>query len=211
MFTAGSGEENSAAECEEVYRSGVDSDVEAEQDAGSVQTAGDQEAQAQDIGLEEEEETGLVVYVCGQVQMPGVYELERGSRIGDAVEMAGGMTEEAAADVLNLAQELVDAQMIRVPSKEEVKANGGWESEQGITGQGSIQGTGETADVAGKISLNTATREQLLTLPGIGESKADAILQYRQEKGGFRSIEEIMDISGIKEGVFSKIKDQITV
>ena len=151
----------------------------------------------------------VVVYVCGQVRSPGVYELEAGERIADAIELAGGMTEEAAADALNLARELTDAQMIRVPSQEEV--------EKGVFSENTWPGQTEEAsgisgvDNQGRISLNTATREQLMTLSGIGEAKADAILQYRQEHGSFNSIEEIMNIPGIKQGVFLKIKDQITV
>lgn len=163
----------------------------------------------------EDTRAGLaVVYVCGQVNAPGVYELEEGSRIADAVELAGGMTAEAAADVLNLAQCLADGQMIRIPSVKEMEAAGaepvivsGGRGNGAGTDGGGAAGTGD----GGLVSLNKATKEQLMTLPGIGESKADAIVNYRREQGGFGSVEEIMNISGIKEGVYLKIKDKITI
>lgn len=162
----------------------------------------------QEAGENKEE---LVVYVCGQVREPGVYTLQVGARIGDAVELAGGMTEEAAVDAINLAQTVGDAQMIRVPSLEEVEALGpGYVLPE--SGSGGAESGGDTgAGTSGQISLNRATRDQLMTLPGIGGSKADAILRYRQEVGAFENIEEIMNITGIKEGVFLKIKDQITI
>ncbi len=157
-----------------------------------------------------ENEEELIVYVCGQVQKPGVYALKAGARVGDAVDMAGGMTEEAAADAINLAQTVGDAQMIRVPSLAEVEELGpGYVLPDTGGGPGAGGGAGSSGE--GKISLNRATREQLMTLPGIGASKADAILLYRQEKGAFENIEELMNITGIKEGVFLKIKDQITI
>ena len=165
----------------------------------------------------------LAVYVCGQVNAPGVYELEEGSRIGDAVSLAGGMREEAAADALNLAQLLEDGQMIRVPSIEEMEeaveepvlVSGGKTGEtagaSGWAGGGKGEGGVSAADAEGKISLNKATKEELMTLPGIGESKAEAILNYRREQGGFENVEEIMRISGIKEVVYQKIKDKIMI
>lgn len=156
----------------------------------------------------------LAVYVCGQVNVPGVYELEEGSRIGDAIELAGGMAEEAAADALNLAQPLSDGLMIRIPSVEEMEKGGaGTVMVSGGTGEAGTAGSGGTlpGDGGSLVSINKATKEQLMTLPGIGESKAEAILSYRQEYGGFGSVEEIMNISGIKEGVYLKIKDKITI
>lgn len=190
------------------------------------EAVGKQDSGKQDVstegtqGIQEDGQGQLVVYVCGQVQNPGVYTLSSGSRIADAVELAGGMTEEAAGDVLNLAENLTDAQMIRIPSLEEVQelgaevilhaVGGGASSVQIPVQPGTEKGVGG-ADSQGKVSLNQATREQLLSLPGIGESKADAILLYRQENGGFQTVEEIMNISGIKEGVFLKIKDKIMI
>lgn len=135
------------------------------------------------------------VYVCGSVNCPGVYELSEGSRITDAIEAAGGMTEEAADTYLNLAETLSDGQKIEVPSLEEAKAL----TEAGKTG------------AAGLVNLNRATEEELMTLSGIGASKAKEIIRYRETKGGFGKPEDLMKIPGIKEGVFHKIRDQITV
>ncbi len=141
----------------------------------------------------------IIVHVCGCVNAPGVYELPEGSRIYEAVEAAGGMGESAAADFLNQAAVVEDGQQIYIPSGEEVSGQA-WEPAD----------PAGTAD-DGKINLNTAGEEELMSLSGIGEAKAAAIIRYRQEKGGFSSIEELMEVDGIKEGVFEKIKDQVKV
>ena len=142
-----------------------------------------------------------VVHVCGQVKEPGVYELEPGSRVYQAVEMAGGFGPDAASWYLNLAQEVADGMKIQVPTEEEALA---W----GNSGGGLSGGQGQTET---KVNLNTADEEQLMTLTGIGESRAADIIRYRQEYGPFERIEDIMNVSGIKEGAFQKIKDSITV
>ena len=113
----------------------------------------------------------------------------------DAIEAAGGMTEEAADTYLNLAETLSDGQKIEVPSLEEAEVL----TEAGKTG------------AAGLVNLNRATEEELMTLSGIGASKAKEIIRYRETKGGFGKPEDLMKIPGIKEGVFHKIRDQITV
>jgi competence protein ComEA len=124
-----------------------------------------------------------------------VYEVENGSRICDVLELAGGFSEDAGTDYLNLAETVSDGEKVYVPTADELEVELAAEEE---------------AD-SGKININTATKEQLVTLPGIGESKADSIISYRTEHGGFSSIEEIMEIPGIKDAVFSKIKELITV
>ena len=144
-------------------------------------------------GTEYEEEPSIYVYICGQVKSPGVYEMPEGTRIADAIEAAGGMTEEAAREYLNQAAILADGQKIYVPTLEEA------EQEE------------VTSRTDGKVNINTADAEELMSLSGVGEAKAEAIIRYREEAGGFRSIEEIMNIEGIKEGVFNKIKDKISV
>ena len=161
---------------------------------------GMQEVQKAEHDEEKDEVTGkteapICVYVCGEVENPGVYELPSQSRIGDAVEAAGGMTEEAQEDWLNLAERLTDGQMIAVPSREEALK---------------ILETREQQE-SGLVNLNTASKEELMTLTGIGASKAEDIVNYREQNGNFSSIEGLMEIPGIKEGVFRKIKDQITV
>lgn len=144
------------------------------------------------------EEKTCLVYVCGAVVSPGVYELDDGSRIYEAVELAGGFMEEAAEDALNLAESVTDGQMIRIPTEEEQEAAG-------------RQGAEADSAADGKLDLNRADVAALMELPGIGQSKAEAIVGYREEHGSFSRTEDLMKVEGIKEGVFNKIKDRIKV
>ena len=167
----------------------------------------------------------IYVDVSGAVVSPGVYCLDAGRRIFQAIEAAGGCTTEAAPACLNQAAELSDGQKVYVPTvqeAEDVAAGNGaggnagnlWDlgTQSSVTGQTS-EGTGQVSEDTGtgKVNINTADKELLTTLPGVGNSKADAILAYRQDQGGFSSIEEIMNVEGIKEGVFARIKDRISV
>lgn len=138
-------------------------------------------------------ETCIYVYVCGHVSQPGVYQLSADSRICDAITLAGGITEDGNGEALNQAEHMTDGQTLYVP---------GWEEESSKE---------QTVQDDGLLNINTASKEELMTLPGIGEAKADTIIQYREEHGAFQSIEELMSISGIKEGVFNKIKNSIKV
>lgn len=148
---------------------------------------------------QKEEETDIIyVQVSGAVNHPGVYELPLGSRVFQALELAGGMTQEAQEKSINQAQTLEDGQMIWVPTAEEAAALPEQQPES-------------LAKDDGKVNLNTATKEELQTLPGIGEAKAQSIVAWREEHGSFTQIEDIMKIEGIKEGVFSKIKDCVKV
>ena len=169
-----------------------------EESSASGESGGGREAASEEGGEAAAAEPAaqtLCVYVCGEVRAPGVYELPEGSRIVDAVEAAGGMTEAASGTWLNLAEPVSDGQKIEVPSETEASE---LEKEQQ-----EVQ--------SGLVNLNTASAEELMTLTGIGESKAEAILSYREEHGGFEKPEELMEIPGIKEGVFEKIRDQVTV
>ena len=152
----------------------------------------------------EEKEGSIWVYVCGEVATPGVYELQEGDRITHAIEAAGGLTEAAGQVYLNQAAHLTDGQRIYVPSKEE---------EQSLTEELSPtdRADGQTAKDTGKVNLNTATKAELLSLNGIGESRAEAILAYREANGRFGNIEDLKKVDGIKEGIFQKIREQITV
>lgn len=161
----------------------------------------------------------VYIHVCGLVSTPGVYGLPAGSRVYEAIEAAGGFSEAAVPDYLNLAQVLEDGMKIQVPDRdqaEEWKARGLTQS--GISmggGTAGVQTSGRTGSGEGgskaRVNLNTASREELMTLRGIGASRADDIIHYRQEFGGFKSIEDIMNVSGIKDAAFEKIKDSITV
>lgn len=138
------------------------------------------------------------VDVCGEVKHPGVYSLEENSRVFEAVEAAGGFTGEADTRSLNQAEFLCDGQKLTVLSREEA-------SKRQIE-----QNTGGTED-DGRVNLNKAAKSELMSLPGIGEVRAEAILAYRDAHGGFDSIEEIKQIEGIKDAVFEKLKDRIRV
>ena len=148
-------------------------------------------------GLESEiQENGCIyVYVCGQIQKPGVYTLPEGSRVCDVFEMAGGFTEYAATDYWNQARVLQDGEMLYVPTIEEAKERH-FDSESARR---------EDTDDSNKVNINTASKEELMTLPGIGETKALAIIAYRQENGIFSSIEDLKMVEGIKDGVYIEI------
>lgn len=172
-----------------------------ETDKAAEETAVLKEPETEETAADEDKE--CCVYVCGAVKVPGVYRLPSGSRIYEAVLLAGGLREDACEDSLNQAEELTDGQMIKILTEEEA----------GKSGEASAleDPDPKASDKDGRINLNTAKAEELMALPGIGAAKAQSILSYRDEKGGFSSTEEIMDITGIKEGVYSKIKDYITV
>lgn len=169
-----------------------------EESAASERQNSEQDTTTIEVPQEQDNEI-IYVYVCGQVQSPGVYTVPEGSRVYDLFELAGGFTESAAVDYWNQARVLTDGEMIYVPSKEEVKDRTFEDTQRG------------KEDKSEKININTASKEELMTLPGIGEAKAMAILTYRQQNGPFSSIEEVKQVEGIKEAVFSKIKVYIEI
>lgn len=214
---------------ESTETSGVDLEQEDPTDAESgvsekkseekqVDTVQETAAAKQQPEISEIPET-IYVDICGAVTSPGVYELPYGSRVFQAIEKAGGYLPEAAASYLNRAKGLSDGQQIYVPTQEEVnsqvlavtqdgtEASSGNDTDNG-TGQ---EASGEDTGTEQKIDLNTADVSQLTTLTGVGESKALAIIAYREENGPFTSIEDIMNVPGIKEGTYEKIKDKIAI
>ena len=165
--------------------------------------------------IETDDSQSFVVYVSGYVNNPGVYELSAGSRVIDAIDAAGGYSKEAYDNYLNLASLIADGQMIYVPSEEEVESGS---IERGVasgadgSGVGGVtggNGGGNSSGSGALVNINKASKEELMTLPGIGESKADKIIAYREENGRFSTPEGIMEISGIKDGLYNKIKDKI--
>ena len=145
----------------------------------------------------------VVVHVVGAVMSPGVYSLAAGSRVSDAVTAAGGATGNAAEEGLNLARVLADGEQIRVLTKDELEA--------GIQSDGTpVAGTGG-ATASGKININRATAAELDSLPGVGPSTAQKILADREANGPFKSIEDLMRVSGIGEKKFDSLKDLVTV
>ena len=191
----------------------TDQNRKAEPSAGSTDRAELSDASS-------EEEKTLVVHICGAVSAPGVYELPAGSRIIDAVEAGGGFLPEAEEACCNLAEEIVDGCQIYIMTKSESCADGQTEKKAGIqtspdsdmqTTDRNVRSNSAPALENGLVNLNTADIAALTTLPGIGESRAKAIISYREQHGAFAQIEDIMKISGIKQAAFSKIKDKITV
>ncbi len=138
------------------------------------------------------------IHICGAVKKPGVYTFDTQPRVIDVVEKAGGFTKKADTESINLAETVADGTQLVIAKK---------------TKKSSQAGSVDTAcdSDSGKVNINIATEEELMTLNGIGESKAAQIISYRDTNGDFQTIEDIMNISGIKEGIFSKIKDSITV
>lgn len=145
----------------------------------------------------------ICVFVCGAVNCEGVYELPERSRVIDAVEAAGGYSDDADRIYVNQAEYVHDTQRVEIPTKEEAQLLREYDS--------SASEDGEDSQSDGRIDLNTADRQALMTLPGIGESKADRILEYRQIHGRFSSTEELMNVSGIGSGVYEKIREYIKV
>ena len=207
---AGNTEQNREAESN---AGDTDQDRKAEPSAGSTDRTELSDASS-------EEAKTLVVHICGAVSAPGVYELPAGSRIIDAVEAGGGFLPEADEACCNLAEEIVDGCQIYIMTKSESCADGQTEKKAGIqtspdsdmqTTDRNVRSNSTPALENGLVNLNTADVAALMTLPGIGESRAKAIISYREQHGAFAKIEDIMKISGIKQAAFSKIKDKITV
>lgn len=150
----------------------------------------------QTIDCEKQTKTEIVyIYVCGAVQNPGVYQLEESARVYEAIEAAGGLRDDASQTAVNLAEKISDGQQIYVPTYDE---------EESILLQ-------KAEEQSGLININTADASKLQQLPGIGKSRADAIIAYRENNGLFTTIEDIMNVSGIKSSVFEQIRGYITV
>lgn len=144
----------------------------------------------------EPEDGQIYIHIVGAVKKPGVYTFQKKPRVIEVVEKAGGFTKDAVTAEINQAELVEDGTQLAIASQKDFKEKDGQQAEQTETG---------------KVNLNTAAKEQLMTLTGIGEAKAIAIIAYREEKGKFQKPEDLMNIPGIKEGVFDKIKSQICV
>ncbi len=201
--------------------------------AKAGQYGADADGSAQTVGGEQPADSTVIwVHVCGAVRKAGVYELPAGSRVFEAVQEAGGFAADADESYVNQAQRLCDGAKLVIPTVEQVEEAAGdsrteagrigiveqagvQEAGYGVSAAGTGDSDGRTDPVSvsadGRININTAPEAQLCEIPGIGATRAAAIAAYRQEHGGFSSIEEIMNVSGIKEGTYAKIKDRITV
>lgn len=148
----------------------------------------------------------VYVHLCGAVKKPGVYQVEEDTRVIDVIELAGGLTKEAAGDYINQALKVADGQKIYVPSTTEVEG-------QSVEAYSAKETSNDTDTKANeqRININTADAKKLMELPGVGEAKAASIIEYRTANGNFQTIEELMKIPGIKEGLFQKVSSLITV
>ncbi len=160
----------------------------------------------------------IFVYVCGAVNTPGVYELEAGARLYEAIARAGGVREDGAEESINQAQAVSDGERLYIPTDEEVRQgldayllSGSAGGDAAAGSQSAVPGGPSGSSAGGKVNINTASREELKTLNGIGDTRAGSIVVYRESNGPFGSIEDLMKVEGIKEGVFNKLKDDITV
>ena len=151
----------------------------------------------------------MTVYLCGAVECPGIYHLPAGARVYEVIAMAGGLREDADPETVNQAGSLEDGQMLKVLTRQEAQSAGTVYDAGTAFDWGT--GAGNTLSQTSLVNINTATRDALMSLPGIGEAKADAIIAYRQEHGVFSVKEDIMQISGIKDSVYRKISDRICV
>lgn len=167
-----------------------------------------EESHIQDAGppAPEERNEPMYVDVKGAVKTPGLYRVKEGDRMIDAITLAGGLTEKADEKQLNLAQKVHDEMVIYVPEKGEEP--GEYLPQFGQQSGGS-PAVGE--EVGGKVNINKADASQLETLPGIGPAKAKAIIDYREQQGGFKQEEDLKNVSGIGEKTFEKLQDSITV
>ena len=152
---------------------------------------------AQPDSTKDDSSTGIYVHICGAVINPGVYQVPAGTRVYQALELAGGSSDDAYLSGINLADKLADGQKVYIPAE--------GENAEGIlsTDSGGVQSV--------MVNINTASEAELMTLPGIGQSRAKDIINYRVKNGLFESIDDIMKVSGIKEAAFEKIKDLIKV
>jgi competence protein ComEA len=154
----------------------------------------------------------LYIHICGAIRKPGVYRATDASRLCEIIKMAGGLTPDADGDYINQAQAVMDGQRIYIPTRKETKKLSAGEY---IGGDSSSDSSGDSKkrieNNTDLININQATQKELMELQGIGQAKADSIVEYRETKGKFKTIEELMEIPGIKEGLFSRISSHVTV
>ena len=176
-----------------------------EEVTGEAESESTDSTDNEETASESENPETIYVYVCGAVKNEGVYELKADSRVTDALDMAGGYRDDAFRGYVNLAEKLSDGQRIYIPTEQEV------EKDKIVISTGLGADGSEDPGSDGPVNINLADRDQLKTLSGIGDSKAEDIIAYRESSGGFGSIEDIKNVSGIGDATFNRIKDRITV
>jgi len=153
----------------------------------------------------EEEPEEIYVHIFGSIKNPGVVKVRDGTRLEEAVRMAGGATDDADLDAVNLAYKLADEDMVYIPRKGEQQLNPG----KPLPGVNTVKSA--SAKEKGKVNINTASQKELETLTGIGPKTAEEIIRYRNENGPFKSIEDIKKVKNIGESKFNRIKEDITI
>ena len=178
-----------------------------EADAGSDETADiisdETDDSDEDVSASSVSETVAYVDISGEVNKPGVYKVTSETRLFEVIEMAGGLTENADPDSLNRAEKVTDGQKVIVLSYEAAA-----ESRSSSSSSSSYSSSSDNSD---KININTADSSELQTIPGIGPSKAQSIITYREQNGYFSSTEDIMEVTGIGQKTYASIKDYIVV
>jgi competence protein ComEA len=157
----------------------------------------------------EQKQSDLIVDVKGSVKRPGIYRLYEGERVSAAIEKAGGPLPDADLDRVNLAQPLTDGSVVRIPKKGEAASP--CVSLLSPAGPGQVIPNSAGQGAEGKVNINTATMEELMTLPGIGETRAKAILAYRQQRGPFAAPEDLKQVTGIGEKMYERMEARIRV
>ena len=186
-------------------------------DSGSSDGSEEKDTGNTGISNAEMQQERIYVDVCGAVANPGVFELAAGSRVFQAIEAAGGYLPDAVENCVNRAGVLTDGQQLYIITREEMEQQGMNQAElanaSNVSGSGNSRNTEavSSGQQDNRININTADATQLTTLTGIGATRAQAIIAYREENGPFAVIEDIMNVQGIKEGTFAKIKDEIVV
>ena len=192
---------------------------------GTADSAGKEPAESVSENDSNEEAQPIYVQAAGAVKAPGVYKLPSGSRVFELIEQAGGLLKNADEADLNQAEELSDGEKVLVLTKKEAKrlrkgdtsavSGGGEAGSAGVSASVSVgagrSAPGSAAESGGLVDLNQASADDLKTLPGIGDAKAADIIAYREANGSFGRIEDIMQVPGIADGTFNRIKDRITV
>jgi competence protein ComEA len=189
------------------------------QGSGSgFEVADSKSASAHDAGQEANsgEPVKAIVYVTGAVGAPGLYELTSDKRIGDAVAAAGGLSAEAAAESINLAEKITDGAQIHIPTKGEIAAKAATSSvpataSNGAGAQDGQKSTGAKGGASDLVNINTASANELQSINGIGSATAQKIVDYRNKNGAFKTKEDLKNVSGIGEKKYASIASQITV
>ena len=162
--------------------------------------------------ITEVKEITVFVDVSGEVKEPGLYELKENARVNDAILAAGGVTEDADLNLVNLAYILSDEMKITIPKKEIKPSNASTGIKNAVISSGITPvSVSVSENLDGKVNINTASKGELETLTGIGSSIAERIVDYRKNNGSFKTIEEIKNVSGIGEAKYNAMKDKITV